>query len=123
VRISRADLAEVLADSGLRHSAAWLGQQHDANQLTAAHPDGSMMQSTTSAHTVQFYETDTFLLDAVAAFLLAGLRAGETDIVVATPEHRAALDTRVLAADLDMAATRAAGRYVTLDADETLAQF
>jgi excisionase family DNA binding protein len=123
VRINRGDLDRFLADGGLGRSATYPAQQHNSLDLPVAQPDGSMMQTTTSTHTVQFYESDAFLLDAVAAFLLAGLRAGETDIVVATPEHRVELDKRLRAADLDLTATRAAGRYVTLDADETLAQF
>lgn len=73
-------------------------------------------------HLVQFYETDAFLVDGVSAFIGAALRAGDVGVVLATPAHRAALEERLTAYGLDVAAARAAGRYVTLDAAEMLAR-
>lgn len=119
VRISRADLNQVLLDSGLRRSAGG-----DAESLLAAQStDGSAMSNATPQHAVQFYDTDAFLLDAVTRFLAIGLRAGELAIVVATPAHRAALEGCLHAEGLDLCAARAAGGYVALDAAETLAEF
>jgi signal transduction histidine kinase len=71
-------------------------------------------------HVVQFYDRDPFLLDAVGAFLGAGLRAGEAAIVIATGPHRAGVAARLTAAGVDVAAA-GAGQYVALDAAETLA--
>jgi signal transduction histidine kinase len=76
-----------------------------------------------SDHAVQFYEADGFLLDAVAEFVGAGLRAGDAAIVVATAAHRAGVDERLANAGLDVAAARAGGGYVALDAADTLARF
>jgi hypothetical protein len=39
-------------------------------------------------HSVQFYQDDTFLTDAVARFITEGQKANETVIVVATAQHR-----------------------------------
>ncbi len=74
-------------------------------------------------HFVQFYETDAFLLNSLRDFIGAGLATDDACIVVATEAHREGLDERLLAYGLDVAAARAAGRYVALDAAETLAQF
>jgi signal transduction histidine kinase/ActR/RegA family two-component response regulator len=64
-------------------------------------------------HLVQFYERDEVLVEAVTRFVQAGLARGEAVIVIATAAHRAALDDR----------TGARGRYITLDAEATLAKF
>jgi len=74
-------------------------------------------------HVVQFYETDTFLAQALSEFISSGLAAGEACIVVATPSHRAQLDERLQSAGLDIAAAQASGQYVCLDAQATLARF
>jgi signal transduction histidine kinase/ActR/RegA family two-component response regulator len=74
-------------------------------------------------HFVQFYETDEFLLDSLGGFIGAGLAAEEACIVVATAAHREALDERLQASGVDVAAARARGQYVALDASETLSKF
>jgi PAS domain S-box-containing protein len=74
-------------------------------------------------HVVQFYETDTFLVDAVSGFIGAGLGAGEAGIVIATRAHREAIEQRLQANGLDLAAARARGAYISQDAGETLGQF
>jgi signal transduction histidine kinase len=72
---------------------------------------------------VQFYESDDVLVDAVGAYLAAGLRSGEAAIVVATAAHRAGLAAYLAAAGLDLAVARTDGHYLALDAAETMAQF
>jgi PAS domain S-box-containing protein len=76
-----------------------------------------------AGHRVQFYDDDGFLVDEVARYIGAGLGAGEAGIVIATAAHRGALDERLHANGIDVAAARAHGRYVTLDAAVTLAGF
>jgi excisionase family DNA binding protein len=125
VRITREDLDHALVESRLTASRAWMGRQRAAEGGAERPPvlgtDGSEMM--TAAHAVQFYEADAVLLDAVAAFLTAGLRAGEACIVVVTPAHRGELEERLHAAGLDLDAAHAAGQYEVLDAAETLACF
>jgi hypothetical protein len=41
------------------------------------------------SHTVQFYESEEFLLDTVAHFFAAGLEAGDTILAIGSPERRA----------------------------------
>jgi PAS domain S-box-containing protein/excisionase family DNA binding protein len=75
------------------------------------------------SHFVQFYETDDFLLDAVADFIGTALRAGDAGIIIATEAHRAGLEGRLRGAGVDLYAARADGRYVALDAAGTLVRF
>jgi signal transduction histidine kinase/CheY-like chemotaxis protein len=76
-----------------------------------------------SEHFVQFYETDVFLLESLKGYVSAGLAAGDACIVVATAAHRGALEERLNACGVDVAAAKASGQYVSLDAAETLSKF
>src|SRR5829696_2929026 len=73
-------------------------------------------------HLVRFYETDAFLLDAVATFCADAILADGAALVVATGEHHAGIAERLRARGLlDAAGTHEA--YLSLDAAETLSQF
>ncbi len=72
-------------------------------------------------HLVQFYETESFLVDTVSDFIGSALHDGAAAIVVATASHRSAFEAALHASGVDMAA--AAGRYLALDATETLGAF
>jgi signal transduction histidine kinase/ActR/RegA family two-component response regulator len=74
-------------------------------------------------HFVQFYESDTFLLDSLTGFIGAGLSENDACIVVATKPHRDALDERLRACGIDVVAAKASGQFVSLDANETLSKF
>jgi signal transduction histidine kinase len=74
-------------------------------------------------HFVQFYETDGFLLNSLSGFIGAAINSGDGAIVLATKEHRDGLDGLLIANGLDVANARACGRYVSLDAAETLSRF
>src|ERR1044072_3354348 len=74
-------------------------------------------------HFVEFYETTAFLIGTVADFLVPALRAGDSAIVVATAEHRAAFATAISAEYIDLDAATREGRYQALDAAEVLATF
>jgi signal transduction histidine kinase len=73
-------------------------------------------------HVVRFYETDAFLLDAVAAFCADAILAHEAALVVATPEHRAGVAERLRARGL-LDAVGSHDAYFSLDAADTLSQF
>jgi PAS domain S-box-containing protein len=76
-----------------------------------------------SPHAVQFYETDTFLADVVARFVVDGIAAGEPSVLIAAPDHRDAFLRRAVELGGDITAALAAGRLVMLDARATLASF
>jgi PAS domain S-box-containing protein len=74
-------------------------------------------------HLVQFYEKDAFLLDALSEFIETGFDAEDACLVIATKAHREALEERLQANGLDLAAAHMRGEYLSLDAAETLSQF
>jgi PAS domain S-box-containing protein len=74
-------------------------------------------------HFVQFYETDDFLVENVSGFVGAALSGGQASIVIATAEHRNALQRKLTAARIDTLEAASNGRYVLLDAAETLDRF
>ena len=74
-------------------------------------------------HFVQFYEQDEFLIDSISAFIGDGLRTGEAAIVIATAEHRAALDEQLQRRGIEITGLRETSQYIPLDAAETLSKF
>lgn len=74
-------------------------------------------------HLVQFYDSDGVFLDLLEGFVSGGLRGGESVIVIATPEHRHALDRRLADRGLDLEVARAQDQYIALDAEETMSKF
>jgi len=64
-------------------------------------------------HFVQLYQETDLLAEAVARYIGAGLRRGEAAIVIATPEHRAAILQKI----------GSPPQLRLLDAEETLAAF
>jgi anti-sigma regulatory factor (Ser/Thr protein kinase) len=85
--------------------------------------DADEMTIGTGDHVVQFYEHDSELVLRVGQYLVAGLRAGEVVVVVATPEHRRAFDAELAAADIDLVKARRDGRFISLDASDTMSRF
>lgn len=73
-----------------------------------------------SGHTVQFYAEDSFLLDGLSRFIGTALGAGDSAIVVATKAHREGLDFRLQARGLNTSKAILQGRYIVVDAAETL---
>src|SRR6185437_13293239 len=74
-------------------------------------------------HVVQFYESDEFLADCVSEFLAAGAERGESSIIIATAEHRTAVEQRLSARGFDLAKLKNEHRYFSLDAKETMSRF
>jgi hypothetical protein len=74
-------------------------------------------------HGVQFYGNQTELLKTVGAFLSGGLTTGQAAIVIATPEHRAAIEQVLEGHLVDVSAAKRLGDLVMLDAEETLGTF
>ena len=76
-----------------------------------------------SGHAVLFYRDAGKLAGQASAFLAEAIRAGGVAVVVATPEHRDSIHGALARAGVDVAAAQAAGRYVALDALETMNRF
>jgi len=74
-------------------------------------------------HAVLFYSDGDELAGQVSEYLLEAIRAGGVAAVIATPAHRASIAAALARAGVDVAADEASGRYVALDAFETMDQF
>jgi PAS domain-containing protein len=74
-------------------------------------------------HAVQFYESDSSLIDLLARELVAALNAGDIVILNATRKHRNALRAKLALRKMDLAAAVRTGRFRELDAAECLAKF
>jgi DNA-binding response OmpR family regulator len=74
-------------------------------------------------HEVRFYSDDECFLHSFTQFIGAALNAGNAVIVVATESHRDSLLLRLQAHGLDIGTAIEQGRYIPLDAAETVATF
>ncbi len=76
-----------------------------------------------NGHAVQFYEHESYLLDSVSDHLGLALGAASAGILIATPQHRDGVAQRLTARGLDVVRAGAQGRYLALDARDTLTTF
>jgi hypothetical protein len=74
-------------------------------------------------HAVLFYSDGSELAGRVSEFLLEAIRAGGAAVVIATAAHRDSVAAALARAGADVAACRADGRYLALDAFETMDRF
>ncbi len=91
------------------------------DESLAPQVDWSKLRNTN--HFVQFYENDEFLVESVGKYVKAALRCGDCSLVVATPDHQAALQRKLVATGIDVAEAEESGRYVAFDAAATLSTF
>jgi CheY-like chemotaxis protein len=73
-------------------------------------------------HEIGFYSDDGLLLDGVTQFVVNALDAGKSVIVVLGEIRRQQFDRGLKAQGVDVARVTREGRYLSLDADATLAQ-
>ncbi|HEY2495785.1 MAG TPA: MEDS domain-containing protein [Candidatus Angelobacter sp.] len=87
-------------------------------------PDEAPLPSTLACgHAVQFYESDSALIETLGAHVGTALSSGDTVIVVATKPHRTALADELRLRKIDAASAIKSGRFICLDAAEILAKF
>jgi DNA-binding NarL/FixJ family response regulator len=108
---------------------------HDLGNLTDEHPADNHhlrngvtpipLQNVEIArhHEAGFYSDDRSLLDGLTHFIGAALRIGNAAIVVATESHREGLLPRLQAYGVDVGAAIEQGRYLALDAADTVSAF
>lgn len=90
---------------------------------TSLEPNQNLVQAPDAAHTAQFYADDSFLLDELTRFIGTALIAGDAAVIIATKAHREGLALRLQSRDLNITRATEEGRYIALDASETLAKF
>jgi CheY-like chemotaxis protein len=74
----------------------------------------------TCQHEAGFYPDDTCFLDHLTEFIAAAIKAGDAAIVVATKSHRDSILPELRAQGLHIGAAIEEGRYIALDAADTL---
>src|SRR5579863_3928170 len=74
-------------------------------------------------HVVQLYNDDGFLIDILSRFIGGALAVGDAAVVVATAPHRIELERRLSGRGVDTTKAATQGRYITLDASDTLPKF
>ena len=85
--------------------------------------DAAPLPPSTHQHAVRFYENDTSLAQLVAQFLREGLAEGHPGIMVATPDHRAAILKELVAQSLDVVQLQTSDDLVLLDARQAMSAF
>jgi PAS domain S-box-containing protein len=93
-------------------------------KMSATKTTSPLSQKSTEhqAHVVQFYSDERFLLDELSNFVGAALVAGGSAVAIASKSHQEGLSQKLTDQGLNLADAIAAGRYVALDAAETLAR-
>ena len=89
----------------------------------AESPNPTQVDPAAHQHSVQFYCADESLMDTLSRFIGSAIGAGDAAIVIATQAHREELANRLSSRGLEVARAVEQGRYVALDAAETLSQF
>ena len=74
-------------------------------------------------HLVQIYDNDGYFAQSVGSFLSVAFKQNEAAILICTPEHREMLEHWLKADGVDPVEAQRSGRYIPLDARETLKQF
>jgi PAS domain S-box-containing protein len=77
----------------------------------------------TKRHSVQFYQEDSFLLDNLSRLVGAAIASGDAALVIATGPHREGLMQRLGSSGFDVNIPIQQGRFLSLDAADTLARF
>jgi DNA-binding NarL/FixJ family response regulator len=74
-------------------------------------------------HDVAFYSDESSLVASIAAFVSAALKRGSAAVVLAIPAHRDAIVDELKRLQIDVSAAAREGKYVPVDAADTLASF
>jgi hypothetical protein len=90
-------------------------------QTAASTPVGGDVRP--HSHDAVFYSDDRVLLDNVTRFIGAALKAGSSAIVLATESHTESFRSSLQAYGVDLGAAIEQGRYIALDAADTISTF
>jgi hypothetical protein len=105
------------------------------NRITSDSPQGGFSKSgerqrnvfwgemAPCEHLVQIYEKEEVFLSAVEEFVADGLVSGDSVVVIATVQHRNALEDRLRNRGVSLNITRSNDQYIELDAEEALSKF
>jgi CheY-like chemotaxis protein len=99
------------------------GKQFVTAMLGGYRFTGTPGEKVSHRHEVQFYSDDAVFLDSFTRFIAAALESGDVAIVAATKSHRDSLVQKLKAQGLGVEAAIKEGRYIPVDAADTLSTF
>jgi DNA-binding NarL/FixJ family response regulator len=99
------------------------GRQFVSSSIRSYKPAHALAAKAPHRHEVLFYPDDAVFLESCTRFIAAALGAGDVAAVVATESHRDSLFERLKAEGVDVDAEIKHGRYISLDAANTLSTF
>jgi PAS domain S-box-containing protein len=94
-----------------------------ASKTPLAAPAAILGDRDSCGHTVQFYAEDQSLIAALSQLVSTALAAGDSAVVIVSQLHSEALMLELQARGLDTMTAIWQGRFILLDAAETLAKF
>lgn len=71
-------------------------------------------------HFVQFYQEDVYIVDSVAEYFIHCLKSNGIGIAAATRKHLDEIEKKITGFGVDLESARREGRFIELDAEETL---
>jgi hypothetical protein len=74
-------------------------------------------------HLVQIYESDEVIMNSLEGFVISGINAGESVIIIATAEHIKGLNRRLILNGLEIDHLLKNSQYIPLSAESTLEKF
>jgi hypothetical protein len=74
-------------------------------------------------HVVNFYDEDEELVLEIVEYITDGLREQQAAVIVATDQHRVAIEAALTETDVDVAVAKSNGQLICLDARATLDSF
>lgn len=93
-------------------------------KLPGTSNNSTWQKHNTAGHTVQFYESDKFLIDSLSEYAVNCLEKGETLIIVATKNHLKLLEARLSRTkSIDFELCQINGQFLAFDARKTLKKF
>jgi CheY-like chemotaxis protein len=117
----------LVALRALRRGEKFIGSRFTGHGLTQDSEIGALANVRPGeigrCHEVALYPDDAFLLHAFAQFVGRALKAGDPVIVIATESHRDSLLATLQSDNSDVEAAIQQGRYISLDAADTLSKF
>src|SRR6266481_6441138 len=110
-RISTADL-RLNMNTSLPATGVEISQGQESPLVNQSH----------NAHLVQLYSDEGMFLDVLCRFIGGAIAVGDGGVVIATKAHLDGRGARLRARGFDTATAISQGRYVPVDAEETLPQ-
>ena len=86
-------------------------------------PDVFWAEISPCEHIVQLYNTEEAFMGPLTSFVAGGIGSGEAVIIIATVQHIAMLEHRLMKEQIDVESAKRSNQYITLEAETLLTCF